>query len=667
MSKSLVTLQKWVLLITVFLFPLFFLSITQEFYITNKFFLLLIGVLVVIFLSTLRLLSDKKITLTASPFDKVLMILVISIGASIIFSSPNKIQAVIQLPYGLGPILTLVAFYFLVIAILGNKRPFIFLVALRFSAYILSLIVLLFYFNPLQQTQLPIQLEFLKHPSFSPIGNILDTVVFLGFFALIEIASLFNSIKKRQFSFANGIGAIILLLATGITVFTIINPADLSAKVQFPPLSSSWLASIESLKSLRTALTGVGVDNYSAMFTNVKSVTYNTTELWQLNFTLARSTILHIWTETGLLGLVAVLLLVVSIVREVIRLYKVKDSQAGLLALLGGYLLLIWLFLPPSYIVFFLLFVYLVFITHHGLSHYDNVATQTIDLTRLTLVSWSIALVLLLLIGGFGYLAARVYASEYYFNQSVLSLRENNGRGVYNNLKKAIQLNPYNETFHTQFAQVNLLLANNLALKNKDKASDQDRQAIAEFIQQAISEAKVLVQLNPQKVSGWNTLALIYRNIINVAQGADVWTVAAYRKAIILDPNNPILRLNLGGVYYSLKNYDLANDSFEQAVALKPDWPHAHYNLAWSQFQNKKRDQAIVTMQNVLIFLRDPNSEDYKLATQNLEEFKQLSAKGTEATQEGELQINTPQGPELSPPLELPQESGPESELHEQS
>ncbi|OGK40138.1 hypothetical protein A3F34_03325 [Candidatus Roizmanbacteria bacterium RIFCSPHIGHO2_12_FULL_44_10] len=661
MSKSLVTLQKWVLLITVFLFPLFFLSITQEFYITNKFFLLLSGVLAVIFLSTLKLLSDKKITLTSSPFDKVLMILLIAIGASIIFSSPNKIQAFVQLPNGFGPILTLVVFYFLAIALDHNKKTFLIIKTLRYSAYVLSLIVLIFYFNPLKQAQLPIQLEFLKNPSFSPLGNILDTAIFLGFFAFIEIGALFKTVKKRQISLLNGLGTIVVLIAVTITIFAIVNPADASLKVRFPPLSTSWQAAIESLKNPQTALTGVGVDNFSAIFTNVKPISYNTTDLWQLNFTLARSSILHIWAETGLLGMAAVLLLWVYVLRELRGLHKVRDSQSVLLSLLGGYLLLILLFLPPSYLVFFLLFIYLAFIAHRSLSHQDNPTVQTIDLSGFTLAAWSVAVVSLLLIGGIVYLAARVYTSEYYFNQSVLSLRKNDGRGVYDNLKKAIQLNPSSETFHTQFAQINLLLANNLALKNKDKVTDQDRQAIAEFIQQAISEAKVLVQLNPQKVSGWNTLALIYRNIINVAQGADVWTVAAYRKAILLDPNNPILRLNLGGVYYSLKNYDLATDSFEQAVALKPDWPNAYYNLAWSQFQNKKRDQAIVTMQNVLTLLRDPNSEDYRLASQNLEEFKQPIVKETEATQEGQLQINTPEGPELSPPLELPQESGPEA------
>ena len=131
----------------------------------------------------------------------------------------------------------------------------------------------------------------------------------------------------------------------------------------------------------------------------------------------------------------------------------------------------------------------------------------------------------------------------------------------------------------------------------KPELSEADRQTISQAIQAAIEEAKATVTLNPQKAVNWENLASIYRNIINVAQGADSWTVSAYQRAIILDPQNPTYRVSLGGVMFTFKNYDEAVKLFEQAIAIKPDWANSYYNLAWSSYQKADYQRAAAAMQ----------------------------------------------------------------------
>ena len=97
------------------------------------------------------------------------------------------------------------------------------------------------------------------------------------------------------------------------------------------------------------------------------------------------------------------------------------------------------------------------------------------------------------------------------------------------------------------------MIANNLAQKDPKKITEQDRQTITQAIQASISEGKAVISLNPQRADGWQNLASIYLNIINAAQGADVWTISAYQRAILADPQNPTYRVGLGGVYYSKK------------------------------------------------------------------------------------------------------------------
>ena len=108
-----------------------------------------------------------------------------------------------------------------------------------------------------------------------------------------------------------------------------------------------------------------------------------------------------------------------------------------------------------------------------------------------------------------------------------------------------------------------------------------------------------------------------------MAQGSDAWAVSSYQRAILLDPQNSQYRLSLGGVYYSLGNYDDALRFFEQAVALKPDWSNAHYNFAWALYQKGNYQRAIEEMQSVVLLLQNnKKSDDYKKAQEDLKAFK---------------------------------------------
>jgi tetratricopeptide (TPR) repeat protein len=77
----------------------------------------------------------------------------------------------------------------------------------------------------------------------------------------------------------------------------------------------------------------------------------------------------------------------------------------------------------------------------------------------------------------------------------------------------------------------------------------------------------------------WQNLGQIYRNLIGVGQNAEQFAVASYNQSIALNPSNPGLRIELGGIYYQLKQWDLAQNQFTIATQLKPDYANAYYNL----------------------------------------------------------------------------------------
>ena len=668
MEKMIQKFTSFTLYFLLFAVPFFFLNITQEYFITNKLYLLGFGVLLLILISSFRILVSKKISWQKHPFDNLILLFLTAMAISIVFASPNKIQALLNPNFGLVMMVALSILYFYLSRQKGPSLsdkvgPYI----IKASSPILSFITIIFYFQPFKNITLPQSLIFLKNPSFTPIGSQLDLAIFLGFFVIMAII---NFIKKSDHkgsplhSIIYHLSSIILpLTALFLTVYSIIG-AGHALPLQLPPFRLSWYAALETLKTPSSALMGVGLDNFSSIFTRVKDFAYNQSPLWQINsFTVSRSAVLQIFTETGLFGLIAFGLLIFAVFKQLVR--AIHESPLQLI--LFVYLLICLFIFPPSLIIWFLFFVIML-----GLINQTPITdVQTQNLAFLPPIYIGTIIISLALIAISGYFLGRSYASEYYFKKSLDGVIANSAKQVYDNQRQAVIFNPYIERFRSNFAQTNLLIANNLAQKDQIKnITEQDRQTIAQAIQAAIAEGKAVVSLNPQKADGWQNLASIYLNVINAAQGADVWTISSYQRAILSDPQNPTYRVGLGGVYYSLKKYDDALKFFEQAISLKPDWPNANYNYAWANFQKTNYPQAVNAMQNVLSLL-DPklNKADYEKVQKELDEFKKMlpkEEKGATKPSESEgksgaLNLPTPPATLISPKIELPKGASPEA------
>ena len=91
------------------------------------------------------------------------------------------------------------------------------------------------------------------------------------------------------------------------------------------------------------------------------------------------------------------------------------------------------------------------------------------------------------------------------------------------------------------------------------------------------------------------TEAKLYYN-----QGVDHYKVglydksmAAFRKAIELDPNYTDAYFNKGLVLANQKNYDESIKCFEKVIALSPEYPYAYYSLGLAYEQKDDIDKAL--------------------------------------------------------------------------
>ena len=726
MAKLFDRIIYYFLLTIIFIFPFFFLPVTQEFFLTNKLYLLAFSSLFLLLISTIKITINKKISWQKGAFDNLLVLFLLSLAISIILSSPNKVQALLNPNFGFLTFFSLTILYFYLsrfslnlhqspsisnnlhksphlhqspISTNLHKSQFISTylhLSLSISSFLLSLFTIIFFFQPFKNVNLPQSLAFLKSLSFTPIGSQLDLAIFLGFFVVLKLAQTLTytettdekNKKNKKSLILNTFYLIPTLIALSLTLYSLLKPISTnlnqspSVSNLLPPFRLSWYAAVEILKNPKTAFFGFGVDNFASIFTRVKDIVYNQSPLWQVfSFNFSRSAILHLFTETGILGLLVFSLLIFSVLKQLIAtnlnqspLISINLNKSLLISFI--YLLTCLFFFPPSLITWFLLFVVIAELSRKDMiNHVSTNSTKEIDLTELLPFYIATIVFSLIFLLSFGYLLGRSYLAEIYFKKALDGVVKNDAKQAYENMRQAIILNPYIERFRLNFSQLNLLLANNIAAKasqsqEKDKKppqlSEQDRQNISQAIQAAIAEGKAAISLNPQKAQNWENLAQIYRNIINTAQGADVWTISSYQRAIVADPQNPVYRLNLGGVYYSLGNFEEASKIFEQAVILKPDWPNAYYNLAWANFQKEKYQEAVSAMENVIRLL-DPKKDknDYEKAKKELEEFKKkLPQEEKQATEEGKTQpkLTLPSPiPTTTPQIQLPKEASPEA------
>jgi tetratricopeptide (TPR) repeat protein len=245
-------------------------------------------------------------------------------------------------------------------------------------------------------------------------------------------------------------------------------------------------------------------------------------------------------------------------------------------------------------------------------------------------------LVILVVVGLPLYYTGRFLVSDLTFQKSLVAASQNKGLETYNLQNAAIQLFPYRDIYHRSFSQTNIALANSLASSQRESNSSpsaQLQQNITTLIQQSINEGRAAVAVSPLTSFNWNNLSSVYRALIGVGQNADRFAVATAQQAVVLDPNNPQQYLDLGGLFFQLKQYDEAIRQFQIAINLKRDYANAWYNLGHAFEAKGDLNNALSAYQNVLNLVKD-NKENSKKIAEEIAQLNKKIASGETGTQE---------------------------------
>lgn len=627
--KVLTVIEKYLLLLGIFIIPLAFLPVFLSPFEPVKLTVFCLVLALIVVLYSIKTMGKGSFKFFSSQLDLPVLLLALAYLISAILRTPNKMEAFF-IPGSTTLILALTVFFFIVKSFNAEKKALI--STLTVSAVLIAVIALLSFAGVF--TKIPQLPAFIKNATFSPLGSKLAEAIFLAtLFPLgISLAWQEKQVVKKIFWL---VCLALLTLSLALGVYHLLPGKQSSPKL--PAFSASWIVAVDTLKA--SPVLGIGPGNYLTAFNRFRPLDFNSSPDWRLRFTSANNFVLTLITETGLLGLAALAILFLQIA-------KILKSPAdwGLTASLV--LNLIFLFIFPAGLVQLIAFVLVLALLAKPKEVNFQVPVLATGEKSLTtkLPVMTVTVPVILAVIAFGYFASRALAAEYTYKKSIDVLAKNDGKAAYDLMIKAINVNPRVDRYHSSYGQVNLALAR--ALAQKKDLTDAEKQTVSQLVQQAIREGKSAVALNLQRAGNWESLANIYRSIMPLAQGADNFTIQTLTQAIALDPINTDLRITLGGVYYALGRYDEAIEAFKLAVLTKPDWANSHYNLAIAYKQKGEIKKATEEI-NIVLSLVGKDTADYETAKKELEKLESLTAP------------LPAEKPVIRPPLELPTDATP--------
>lgn len=667
-------------------FPVIFTTITTNSITLPKQVLLGGAVAILLILQAVKMFVEKSVKIRRTPFDIPVLLLLIFAFLSSLFAVNKADSLIAFFPY----LLSILGF-FLIINIAKDKNSLLFLMAsLIAGAVLVSISAVLSFFKiyilPFSGTHAQ---------TFTPLGSLLEQNIYLTIVIAVSVYYLYRLLKfkikkdvnvgtdvpsatrtsDKDMQKAIGFGMASLIIFMGMIVttyalFKIEKPSLLPIEAGFQTAFSE--ISLDTGRIAQGFLLGSGFGTYAVDFSKWKQASFNQyPDLWNLTFFRSSNLALELLATTGILGFCAFIFLLIRLLKEARSSYQNKIFIAVVIFILTTILL------PLGFTSQTLFFIILgLFAANQGLisktqNRFFDIELQVVAFKKglismeephakneksLILPS-TIGVIIFTLVGVIAYFGVPYITSDLTFQKSLAAAAQNNGTLTYQLQAQAISTFKNRDGFYRVFSQTNLALANTLASQQPagSKPDQATQQNITTLIQQSINAARAAVTVAPQTFLNWQNLSSVYRGLIGFGQNAESFAIATAQQAINLDPNNPQEYIALGGIYYQLQQWDNAQNQFQLAVALKPDYANSHYNLGHALEQKGDLQNAIAQYQTVRTLV----ANDKASLDQIDKEIAVLQGKAqanptTNANQA--LNVNKPEAklPTQNPPVKIP-------------
>lgn len=639
----------------IFLLPLFFLPWTGEYFEFNKQFLLWLAMDLALFLWLIKQAFEGKAKIKTNPLNLPIIIFLslsfvsgifsLDIFSSFFGSDGNFSNAWLGL-------LSLVIFYFLLInAGLADSpgKIFILFKLLFYSAFFVAAISLLS-MSGASQLLTANPLNILASPSFNPAGgSLLSLAIFLAVLAVAAGGFLFSGTLKKfdavvfslllilflivlilinfslswivliigacllfisrfleaDFNFKKILNyyllipLILMLVAIFWLVSSNIDPAKIVFGRSLPPeatldYKTSFLITKKAI--FANPVLGSGPATFSYNFSLYRPSAFNKSDYWKIRFDKSFSQFLEILATLGLPAWLSYFLIISLIIYINIILFAKYFKKREPVLTSADYNLASALFTAFILLVISQLFFYfntvlnfsfwfLAALTMAFWQNYNQALfkEKTMDLNK-TVLFFRIWPLILFFLAGAIFISAG-FKIKFFAADIAAASSSNREAG----LLTAVKLNPYRANYNISLAEFYLNRVRLEAAKPKGK---ENNNFIQSNISQSIKAGRLAASAAPNSVKTQETLGMIYRDIVPLTVGAEIWAEQFFKNSLNFEPTNPVLTAELARIYLNNNDIVKAEEYFIKTLALKPDYYEAKFGLAKVYLKDKKDNLA---------------------------------------------------------------------------
>lgn len=472
--------------------------------------------------------------------------------------------------------------------------------------------------------------------SFTPIL----IAVIVGALLLIGFAVLHVDVVQKG---VKGILLPIAMLIISLLAIFVVFPVGLQYPAEVMP-SHRATSQITSATLRDAPLFGSGPGTFINDYAKYHSSDVNQYQYWDIRFDRGSSRLMTLAATTGLFGLLSHLMLILFVFFGAVRAFISRDEETWhtMIGVFAAWttIVVVRLLYSSSLTLEFLFWVSTALLV-------ITIApkTRSIDFSeapRASVVASFLFIFSIVSVVGCSYVSVQRYLADKSF-AAAYSVAANSGElgDVARYLEQSLKHQPRNDEYLRNYAKIQLDRAiqsgrSTPEVKREDKETDAQmeerrskmiearNQETVAFASSAVEVAIRAVDVNPSNVANWIMLGNVYQNIMSVTRGASDEGVAAYTKAIELEPANPALYTELGKIYIfqanqagqtaaqskdeavkkdaqTLKDELLAkaNVALSKAIELKADYALAHYQLAVTLDMQGKIKDSIERMEAV--------------------------------------------------------------------
>ncbi|MFH1838552.1 MAG: tetratricopeptide repeat protein [Candidatus Kuenenbacteria bacterium] len=472
------------------------------------------------------------------------------------------------------------------------------------------------------------------------INFTLAWVILLIVMGLLSILKIVKKVKSE-----NQLKIYLIIITFVISLVSLISPLNKFIKTNLNKEIKldnkiSWQITKDVIKNHSVLGTGPGTFVYN--FSKYRPAEFNQNENWSIRFGKSGNYISELITSAGFLGILVYLILIGTLFVLIFRLpfiicyfpvfslFLVQFFYSGNTVLNFCF----WFFLSISIANWKKINPEIFKTQRFGYKILKNVPEFSVILNSvLILIFFSLA--------GVSYFAIQNYKAEVFIKQNLKQQQAKNSLDKKIEIfKQALNLNP-----KQIYYQINLIQAYlDKALAESQNLKDQQSfEKVKETVNLGINEIKKAQKMASFDVKIAEMQGQFYRDIKIITSGTIPLSIEGFLKAIELEPNNPILRVELGKIYMDLaeenkekksekkskdsileeksfiekiKEMDsselikLGQKEFQKALELKEDFWLAKLYLALSYEKQGDVKKAISDLEKIVIDLNKEKKVD---------------------------------------------------------